>query len=55
MSVDERTPEPGEPAEQMKERQEEYLKEIDKDLERVDGLIHEAEEKAKKKYKLDQD
>jgi hypothetical protein len=55
MSVDESTPEPGDSLEQMKEREAEQLKEVEKELERVDGLIHEAEEKAKKMYKLDQD
>jgi hypothetical protein len=55
MNVDESTPEPGDPIEQMKERQAEQLKEVEKELEQVDRDIHEAEEKAKKMYKLDQD
>jgi hypothetical protein len=31
------------------------MKEIDQELEHVDQMIHQAEEKAKKVYKLDQD
>jgi hypothetical protein len=55
MSVEEGRPEAGEPTEQMKERDAEELKEIDQELEQVDRMIREAEEKAKKMYKLDQD
>jgi hypothetical protein len=54
MSVEEGRPEAGESIEQMKEREEEYLKEIDQELEQVDRTIQQAEEKAKKMYKLDQ-
>jgi hypothetical protein len=55
MSVDEGRPEPGESIEQMKERQVEHLQEVEKDLKRIDRDIRDAKEKAKKKYKLDQD
>ena len=54
MSAEDRRSEAGEIIEQMKEREAEDLKEIDQDLERVDQMIHQAAEKAKKMYKPDQ-
>jgi hypothetical protein len=55
MSVEERRPEADEPIERAEERQAEHLKEIDQELEQVDRMIHQAEEKEKKMYEMNQD
>ena len=54
MSVDAGPLEGGEIIERMKERDAKVLKEIDQDLERVDRVIRQAEEQARKVFKLDQ-
>ena len=55
MSTHEGGPEPEDPVERVKQFEEKELKEIEKTLERVDWIVHEVEEKARKMYKINPD